>query len=126
MDPTDPSDPMLLSFGEDGTCIPAPGCDGWEMERADVSIARYGLNRLPQLCEGRRKIWKECRAIIEKLKELHARNQKMPTAGCRTSIKEKTKQLLSKLKPDEPFSAVARECLNASGYPWAQKLAVMG
>ncbi|MBW1780410.1 MAG: hypothetical protein JRL30_06685 [Deltaproteobacteria bacterium] len=126
LDPIDPSDPMLLSFDDDGTCIPAPGCDGWEKERADVSIDRYGLNSLPQLCEGRRKIWKECRTIIEKLKELHTKNQKTPTASCRTKIKGKTKQLLSKLKPDQPFSAVARECLNASGYPWAQKIAALG
>jgi hypothetical protein len=63
-------------------------------------------------------------SIIEKLKELHAKNQKAPTANCRAKIKEKTKQILSKLKPDEPFSAVARECLNASGYPWAQRIAL--
>jgi uncharacterized protein (TIGR02646 family) len=63
LDPTDPSDPMLLSFDDDGTCIPAPGCDGWEKERAEISIDRYGLNSLPQLCEGRRKIWKECRLL---------------------------------------------------------------
>ena len=124
LDPTDPADPMLLSFDEDGTCVPTPGSKGWEKERADVSINRYGLNSLPQLCEGRRKIWQECRCIIEKLKELHARNQKVPTASCWTSIKEKTKQLFSKLKPDQPFSAVARECLNASGYPWAQRIAL--
>lgn len=126
LDPIDPSDPQLLSFDEDGGCIPTPGCDGWERERAEVSIDRYGLNSLPQLCEGRRKIWQECRDIINELNKQHLECQKSPTAACRERIKEKTKQLREKLKPVQPFSAVARECLLASGYSWAQKLAASG
>jgi uncharacterized protein (TIGR02646 family) len=123
IDPVDPADPMLLSFDESGGCIPFPGCEGWEMERADVSIERYGLNCLPQLCEGRQRIQQECRVLIEDLKDLHTKNQQIPTATCRANIKQKTKQLRAKIKSDQPFSAVARECLNASGYLWAQRIA---
>jgi uncharacterized protein (TIGR02646 family) len=123
IDPIDPADPMLLSFDESGGCIPSPGCEGWEKERADVSIERYGLNSLPQLSEGRQRVWQECRVLIEDLRGLHIKNQQGPTVTCRTNIKEKTKQLRAKIKSDQPFSAVARECLNASGYPWAQKIA---
>ena len=123
LDPIDYADPLFLSFHEGVDCIPSPGCDGWERERAEISIERYGLNSLPQLREGRQKVWQECRDIIDELKDLHIKNQQGPTATCRAIIKEKTKQLRSKIKFDQPFSAVARECLNASGYTWAQKIA---
>ncbi|MBU1053095.1 MAG: hypothetical protein KKC46_04595 [Proteobacteria bacterium] len=100
--------------------------EGWEKERAKISIERYGLNSIVQLREGRQKVWKKCRSIIDELVLLHSRNQKTPTADSRARIKEKTIQLRSKLKADEPFSAVARECLIASGYPCAQSLASAG
>lgn len=120
LDPVEIADPQHLSFDEDGVCIPMPGCAGWEKERADVSIERYGLNNLPQLCEGRRKVWHKCRDLIDELADLHSKMQKTPTTAYRVSLKEKTKQLRAKTKSDESFSAVARECINASGYPWAQ------
>jgi hypothetical protein len=123
LDPIELDDPQLISFEEDGSCNSTPGCEGWEKERAEVSIERYGLNSLPQLCEGRQKIWQECRDILDELSDLHLQMQRTPTANCRARIKEKTKQLRAKLKPDQIFSATARECLNASGYNWAQKLA---
>jgi uncharacterized protein (TIGR02646 family) len=123
LDPTDPNDSMLLSFNEDGDAIPMPGKEGWDEERAKVSIERYGLNSLPQLCEGRRRVWQECRALIDELSQLYSKTQNTPTATARTEGKEKTKQLLAKMKRDQPFSATARECLLASGYPWAQRLA---
>ena len=122
LDPTDPADPLLLSFVDGGICKVDSRYDGWEKERATASIERYGLNRLPQLCEGRQKVWQECRAILDELVELHSRNQQSPTASCRTSIKEKTKQLIAKVKKDQPFSAVARTCLAVSGYPWAEQI----
>jgi hypothetical protein len=120
LDPVEIADSQLISFDDDGVCIPMPGCDGWEKKRADVSIERYGLNNLPQLCEGRRKVWRKCRELIDELADLHSKMQRAPTASTRTSLKEKTKQLRGNTKTDEPFSAVARECINASGYPWAQ------
>ncbi|MBN1663993.1 MAG: hypothetical protein JW943_10375 [Deltaproteobacteria bacterium] len=123
LDPTDPADPLLLSFDESGVCKVDPHCAGWEKERATTSIDRYGLNSLPQLCEGRQKVWQECRAILDDLFELHNRNQQKPTASCKTSIKEKTKQLMAKVKKDQPFSAVARACIAVSGCPGAEKIA---
>jgi uncharacterized protein (TIGR02646 family) len=123
LDPTDPSDPLLLSFNESGDAVPCLGINGWEKRRAQVSIDRYGLNHLPQLSEGRRKVWQECRMILDELLVLHDKNQKNPTSACRTSIKEKTKQLLAKIKSDQPFSAVAKQRLSVSGISWAQKIA---
>lgn len=123
LDPTDPTDPLFLSFDESGNCKVDPRYDGWEKERATTSIDRYGLNHLPQLREGRQRVWLECRAILDSLAELHDQNQQAPTVSCRTSIKEKTKQLMAKVKKDQPFSAVARTCLSVSGYPWAEQIA---
>jgi len=45
----------------------------------------------------------------------------MPEAG--TTKDEKTKQLMAKVKKDQPFSAVALTCLAVSGYPWAERIA---
>jgi len=82
-----------------GICKVDPRYGGWEKERATTAIDRYGLNHLPQLREGR--------SMIDSLAELYAQSQKTPTASCKTSIKEKTKQLKAKMKKDQPFSAVA-------------------
>ena len=126
LDPTDADDPLLLSFNENGDATPMPGKVGWEEERANASIERYGLNNLPQLSEGRRKVWHECRILVAKLRAWCVKYEKRPTVACRSGIKEKTNQLRAKLKPDQPFSAVARECLNASGDPFARKIASVG
>jgi uncharacterized protein (TIGR02646 family) len=123
LDPTEADDPSLLSFNENGDAIPMPGKDGWDEERAKVSIERFGLNDLPQLCEGRRRVWTQCRRLLNELRELHEKHTKSPTANSRARIKEKTIQLRSKTKFDQPFSATARECLYASGYPWATRIA---
>lgn len=126
LDPTDPADPPHLSFIEDGICKVDPRYDGWEKERATTSIDLYGLNHLPQLREGRQRVWRECRSMIDSLAQLYAQIQLTPTASCRTSIKEQTKQLMAKVKKDQPFSAVARTCLLVSGYPWAQGIVFSG
>lgn len=123
LDPTDPADPPHLSFIENGICNVDPRYDGWEKERATISIELYGLNHLPQLCEGRQRVWIECRSLIDSLAELYNQNQQTPTASCKTSIKEQTKQLMAKVKKDQPFSAVARTCISISGYPWAERIA---
>jgi hypothetical protein len=120
LDPLEIADPPLIAFDERGLCKPSTDPKGWEHDRAEISIKRYGLNSLPQLCEGRQKIWNKCRELIDNLADLHAKMQKTPTASYRSSLKEKTNQLRAKTMPDEPFSAVARECIIASGYHWAQ------
>jgi hypothetical protein len=64
--------------------------------------------------------------LLDSLAELYAQSQQTPTASCKTSIKEKTKQLMAKVKKDQPFSAVARTCLLVSGYPWAEGISFSG
>jgi hypothetical protein len=123
LDPTEADDPLLLSFNDGGDATPLPGQTEWQEERARVSIDSYGLNSLPQLGEGRRRVWQKCRALLDELMELNDRYQRSPTASCRTSMKEKAKQLREQIKSDQPFSAVARTCLYVSGYPFAQNIA---
>lgn len=123
LDPLEIADPPLISFDERGICKPTPGTEGWERHRADTSIERYGLNNLPQLCEGRQRVWRDCRKLIDDLDELHAKNATAPTVACRTRIKEKTGQLINKMKSDQAFSAVARTCTSVCGYYWARGLA---
>jgi len=123
LDPVEIADPPLISFDERGLCKVSPGIKGWESIRADTSINRFGLNSLPQLCEGRRRVWKDCRALIDELANLYRNMQKTPTATCRARIKEKMVQLRDKTKSDQSFSAVARTCIHASGYNWAICLA---
>ncbi len=122
LDPLEIADPSLISFDERGICKPTPGTEGWELRRADISIDRYGLNKLPQLCEGRQRVWLDCRKLIDDLDELHTKNTESPTAACKARIKEKTEQLRNKTKSDQPFSAVARTCVNDCGYYWASRI----
>ncbi len=44
LDPTDPYDPELLAFDEEGKAIPSPNCQSeWEKQRAEETITRLKL-----------------------------------------------------------------------------------
>ena len=55
LDPTVIGDVMLLTFAEGGKAVPAEP-DGWQHDRAAVSIERYKLNGYPPLSRAREQI----------------------------------------------------------------------
>jgi len=121
LDPTREGDPEHLSYNEDGVAIPMPGLDDWPKERATKSIERYNLNDYEPIREARQKRWNICREKI--LQARAALAAKPPTVTTQERQRAAFEAIQQMLDPAEPFTAVVRECLNSSGFRWAQRIA---
>lgn len=112
LDPTDPCDPELLAFDEEGKAIPSPSCESdWERQRAEETIKRLKLSEHELLTEERKIIWQKLNMEIDQY--LTAKS-KLAT-GCNPGIREKVKAHLNNIKsytlPTAELSSVARWCL---------------
>jgi len=124
LDPVREGDPEHLSFNEEGMANPMPGLGGWPKQRAEESIKRYKLNDHEPLREARQRVWEKCRKQIEKaLEPLQA---SPPTASSQEKLRCAFEELKEMLSHEEPFTSVTRECLNSSGYRWAQRITSEG
>ncbi|HEX3624205.1 MAG TPA: hypothetical protein VH280_02155 [Verrucomicrobiae bacterium] len=123
LDPTNRQDPLLLTFGEDGSTTPREDLTGWSHQRADYSIKRLKLDEFQPLIDARKDIWQKCRRRINKCANLLGENDRAPSATKRQAVEDKLAELIAMTKPNEPLSAVAAECLRKSGLPWAQRIA---
>jgi hypothetical protein len=124
LDPSDPRDPTLIDFDEEGSIRPSPvATSAWDRERVDISTKRYKLNFGP-LEQARKEIWVEC---TDKMKEYemaaHDYDQHRSAAG-RFRANALIGDLQNMCEATAPLSRVARSCLLASGKPWA--LALVG
>jgi uncharacterized protein (TIGR02646 family) len=120
LDPTREGDPELLSFNEEGMATAMPGISEWPRQRAEESIRRFKLNEYEPLREARQKRRNEYREEIEQAQE--AMETTPPTATSQERLRGAFKNLQKMLNPEKPFTAVVRECLNASGHRWAQRI----
>ncbi|MDD5598965.1 MAG: hypothetical protein PHV82_13540 [Victivallaceae bacterium] len=113
LDPTDPYDPELLAFDEEGKAIPSPMCQegSWESERAEQTIKRLKLSEHELLSEARKKIWQEVTIEVDQYLKAKAKL----AVGCNPGVREKVKSHLRKIKkytrPTEELSSVAKWCL---------------
>lgn len=121
LDPARPGDAELLSFNEEGLATPMPGIGAWPTQRAVDSMRIYKLNEHEALREARQKTWMKCRKWIEEARNALEAGPSTVTAGAK--LQSAFVALRAMLNPDEPFTAVVRECLNVSGYRWAQRIA---
>ncbi len=109
LDPTNPNDPDLLFFNDDGKAIPSVGIDEpWDYERTIVSIDLYHLNHTP-LVEARQVVWNLCQRKINDLKAI----TRKPKRSVRdeekiNSLKKDLRELITR---NAEFSAVALACL---------------
>jgi hypothetical protein len=124
LDPTREGDPDLLSFDEEGLATAMSGIADWPEQRVEESIKRFKLNGHEPLRKARQKVWKVCRRWIEGARE--ALETDPPTANSQEKLRTAFEALQDMLSPTEPFTAVTRECLNSSGYRWAQRIASAG
>lgn len=120
LDPACEGDPEHLSFNEEGKATSMPGLDGWPKQRAEESIKRYKLNDHEPLREARQKCWTKCREKIAQAD--HSMKATPPTANSRERLRAAFESLEEMLSSEEPFTAVVRECLSASGHGWAQRI----
>jgi len=119
LDPTDPDDPLLLSFNEDGMPVPAVDEEGWEAKRARVTINLLNF-RFDRLVEERRKVWKKCRLRISKAQNIM---QKGPGIRRDADLENVLRGIRSMVSPEAELAGTARACLLKSGLTWAQRIA---
>lgn len=119
LDPTNADDPLLLSFDEDGTPVPAAEDETWEAERAKVTIEILNL-AFDRLVEERRKIWKRCSMKINKAQNIMGRG---PGHRRDADLESVMRELRDMVAPEAQLAGTARACLLKSGVAWAQRIA---
>jgi hypothetical protein len=121
IDPTVPSDVMLLTFAEGGRAAPLYS-DGWPHERASRSIERYKLNDHPAMLRARADVWNACQATAERFDELFARQLLKHSQSREQEMKDIASRFRERTSPSAPFSSVARAFLRQYPKAWASRL----
>jgi uncharacterized protein (TIGR02646 family) len=117
LDPTDPDDPTLLSFNQEGEAIAAPRTSAWEEERVTYSIKRLNLDFRP-LTDKRKAVWSDCYQHICAYKEELDHLDRNPQNGiARQASKHHAKAIRAMIRPDQELSSVARACIESTGDP---------
>lgn len=122
LDPASPGDPDLLSFNEDGACVPHADADDFTKLRVTTTTDRLNLNN-GRIKKARQRIWTRCWQLIEECRT-HAQqlNQAAGPAD-RATLLQKKEELRRMVKPESEFSAVAKDCLLKSNIGWVRTLA---
>ena len=117
LDPTDPDDPLLLTFDESGKPHPTANENTWEYERADKTIKLLHLD-FHRLVDERKKLWTKCIRLIREAESMMADTTVSVTSRMRLkSIFEELRCLSS---PKSELSSTACACLLSTGIGWAQ------
>jgi uncharacterized protein (TIGR02646 family) len=113
LDPSNPNDPDLMTFDEQG--LPTPVNSDWPVirERVHATTRALGLAS-DRLKDARQRRWRECRAWIDELRELLPMDRNMDLAR-RGQVERIMNTLRRMTYPDQPYSAVARACLKTAG-----------
>lgn len=117
LDPTDPDDPLLLTFDESGNPYPTAKKNTWEYERATETIKRLHLD-FHRLVEERKKLWTRCRRLIREAESVMADTTASVTSKMR--LKSIFKELRGLSSPKSELSSTACACLLSTGIGWAQ------
>lgn len=108
LDPTDETDVMLLTFGEDGRAYPACNDDSsWEAQRVSLSIRVYDLNSTT-LVEARVGIQNQCKRRVNRILRLMQDKENNYNQLVKEEIKEQIRELRKMMYPSSELSAVAK------------------
>jgi uncharacterized protein (TIGR02646 family) len=120
LDPTNPADPLLLWFQNDGNACPRYSKGkGFPHQRAKVTIDILNLNDI-KIVEARKELWNRCVSLIERGDKAFAQYQK----GSATGIKEfemVIREIRKLIQSSAEFSATARACFRGSSYDWVRE-----
>lgn len=117
LDPTNPSDPSLLWFADDGKAISrTPESDGFLYQRAVVSIEILNLNEV-KIVEARKKLWNQCHELIERGDRAYAHYKNGSISG-KTDFEQVIREIRRLIYSSAQFSAMARACFRGSAYEW--------
>lgn len=115
IDPTDPSDVMLIAFNEAGEVCPACSDDNdWHSIRVKFSVRVYDLNNI-SLTEARKEIQNQCETKIRKL--INIRNSYPDTNSneFRNAFRDCVLELRAMTASETELSSVARNYIR--NYP---------
>jgi len=109
LDPTNADDVGLLTFGDGGIPVPAPGISDADRERVEYTVPRCGLDHA-QICRQREAVWTEC---SNGLKEwLIGRARAGVSPGARARAEAAAARLRRMARPEAPYSRAAYACLS--------------
>jgi uncharacterized protein (TIGR02646 family) len=124
LDPTDPDDPLKLSFDEFGDVHPLLiDKEDWDYKRAKYTIDSLDLNYEP-LKDRRKDLWDTCQSKLNELKNLMQEYKQTQSVSKKAQIKLKMEELRKFAKAESELSAVAVGCFLSSRDEWVQKLAL--
>ena len=121
LDPTNPYDPLLLTFDETGSAVPAAIDNTWDFKRAKVTIDILDLNYV-SLAEARKQLWNYCERLMRKLDNLTKEGDELISYTMEAEITEIMDKLIELIKQDAVLSSTAMACLLQSGRMWAKNL----
>ena len=111
LDPTDPLDPLFLTFLEDGKAYPAVSDkESWAHERAETTIKLLHLNYF-LLKDERIVVWQMCNRLIIEIDRLLEEQNSIISATKNERIRDKIKQLRKMISDEAELSSTARACL---------------
>lgn len=121
LDPTDPDDPLLLTFDESGYPKPAASDETWGCKRAKVTIELLHLDYRP-LVDERKKIWTNCSLLIREAQNSMGGQSEVISATEQEKVKNIFKKLREMVSEKAELSSTARACLLSSGKLWARNI----
>jgi hypothetical protein len=121
LDPTDPDDPVLLSFDEAGDPVAADEVGSWHAERVAITVKLLHLDSTP-LVEERKKIWRQCRKKLDKAQRIMKDNGNRMSASLKSELKHLQEDLREMVSSETELAGTARACLLKSGVGWAQNI----
>lgn len=123
LDPTDPNDPIWLTFDESGSAVPAAMENTWEFERANVTIDIIGLN-YPSVVDKRKQLWKYCTRLINDVEKMSIELNKNWSDTLKEKLEGNLDRIRELIKEDAELSSTAIACLFHSGRSWAKQIVV--
>ena len=117
LDPTDPDDPLLLTFDESGKSNPTADKNTWEYERAAETIKRLDLDYY-RLVDARKELWTRCIRLIREAESVMADT----TVTSKMRLKSIFEDLRDLSSPKSELSSTACACLLSTGIGWAQRI----
>lgn len=120
IDPTNPADPLLLWFQDDGRACPkySESHDLFH-QRAKVTIDILNLDDI-KIVEERKKLWNYCLEIINRGDKAFAQYQRGSPAA-RVQFETVIRQIREIIQPSAEFSATARACFSGSAQEWVRE-----
>lgn len=128
LDPTNPADPLFLTFDPDGKARPTiVDQNRIEFVRAFISIEIYGLNSIDSLVKHRESKWSECYKAIKRAGDKYLEIEMAANAGDEIAFSRYFNEFMDfidndikpAINPRSEFSSVAKACvMSYSALEW--------